>query len=729
MPHSRSTGLTFWRISVRKDYDIVGSYDNQRIVSINAERTVNLFEYIDPQGKRPKSLLSTSGLVDTELNFTPETGGARAASVSPRVDVFQLFGATVFLINGNPPNLAANRIGQVASNKGYAKFEANSNQILLVDGSKGYVYDYRAPQLGLRQITDTSFPVKPIDATFLDGFGVVANGDTKDFNLSSFEDFLVWGPANLSFTTNITTDKLTVSSTNNFATGVPVTFSVTGTQDLTFTADPVTDLFDISPGNTDNLQTGIGVTVSNSGGALPTTTPQIVAGTTYYVRRNNATTFYLATTLDNAISGPIIDITGSGSGTNTVHITAQLPYPLNTSDTYYVIRTSETELQVATSLDNAYSNVPIFIDLKTIGNFASTQMINSLGQLQQGSITSQPGNIVACRTLHRRLFLFSRNFTEVWENAGIGSNLPFRRNNSLLMEVGTPSVASIAVGFDRMFFLSQDSDGLGSVMEVRGSESAPVSNRALDYQLAQYASDNTNGITHVSDADGILIKENGLIFYRLNFTLANHTFVYNSTLSTQDNLLWHEEEILNGDRHPAQTHVFYKGNNYYGHYSQPKFYKVDPTVSTNDGESIRRMRIGKPIAPEGYNRLRIDRFHLDVLQGALESDVFDESFLETDSGEALLTDNGENILLDQQVLVDSDQNPLVFFSYSKDGGQSYGNILTSTMGKVGQRTYRTVWRKLGVIPRGQSFTPKVEFYNKIPFIVLGAAWDFEILPE
>lgn len=354
--------------------------------------------------------------------------------------------------------------------------------------------------------------------------------------------------------------------------------------------------------------------------------------------------------------------------------------------------------------------------------------IISNGQLQQGAINSHPGNIVACRTLHRRLFLFSENYTEVWENAGAGTNLPFRRNNSLLMEVGTPSVGSIAVGFDRMFFLSQDKDGLGSVMEVKGSEPIPVSNRALDYQLAQYAAQSTDDVTHVSDARGILIKENGLIFYRLNFTLANHTFVLNVSMSTSDSPKWHEEEVLNGDRHPAQTHAYYDGINYYGSYNQAKFYIVDPNVSTIDGAHLKRMRIGRQITPEGYNRLRIDRFHLDLLQGEVEDIIYDEAVLFTENSSDLLAEDSQTLLLEQQVEV-LGSAPTVYFSYSKDGAQTFGYLNPGKMGAIGERTFRTVWRKLGTTPRGQGFTPKIEFYAAIPFVILGAAWDFEVLPE
>lgn len=583
---------------MRKDYDIVGSYDNQRYSTINAERTVNMFEYLDPDGKRPKSMLPTAGLVDADLDFGAETGGARQTFVFDDA-IYQVYGVSVFRTTGTTGSLTTSLIGTIGTSAGYVGIDANTYQVIFVDGVLGYIWDTNASTF--EQITDTGFPAAPVDVCYLDGFFLVAHGGTNEFQLSSFNQGMVWSGASATFTADAGTDILTLSISNaNFATGVPITVTTTGT--------------------------------------LPS---PLVAGTTYYVIRvgtasTNPGTIQLATSYSNAIAGTEIDLTTNGVPTNTIQVT---------------------------------------------------------GQVQLGTITSHPGTIVACRTLHRRIFLFSQNYTEVWENAGLGTNLPFRRNNSLLMEVGTPAIGSVTVGFDRMFFLAQDKDGLAGVMEVRGTESILVSNRALDYQLAQYAADPATG---VADARGILIKENGLIFYRLNFTLANHTFVLNVSMSTAESPKWHEEEVLNGDRHPAQTHAYFDGVNYYGAYNTAIFYMVDDQISTNNGEPIRRMRIGKQISPEGYNRLRIDRWQLDVLQGAIGA---------------------------------GSTNPIVFFAYSKDGGQTFGNYLHGTMGKIGQRTYRTVWRKVGTTPRGQGFVPKIEFFNEIPFVVLGAAWDFEVLPE
>jgi hypothetical protein len=631
------------------NYDIVGSYNNQRVSGIDAERTVNLFQYNDPLGKKPSSLLSTSGLLNTNLVFGNTIGGFRGQFVF-NDNMYVVIGSDVYVIDSA---LAPIRINSLPLNTftGYVGIDANNAQnpqVIFVDGINGYIWDTIA--LTWTMITDTSFPAQPIDVCYLDGFFVVANGNTNEFQLSELNQGLVWGPASNVFTTD---------------NGALPNQLIIGASNLT----------DGAPG-TPNYQTGVSVSLTlGSGGSL------------------------------------------SGSG-------------LAVATTYYVILIDSTHIKLATSYANATAPIPIPITLT--GDVTPVVNIVSDGQLQEGAITSHPGNIVACRTLHRQLFLFSENYTEVWENAGIGTNLPFLRNNSLLMEFGTPSIASIRTGFDKMFFLSQDKDGLGAVMMVTGSECIPVSTRALDYALAQYAS--TPGVG-VADAWGVLIKENGIIFYRLNFTKANHTYVYDVTQSDpsqEQTKLWHEEEVLNGDRHPMQTHGYFQGINYAGHYSSPIMYVVDVNLFTNDGEDIHRMRIGRPLYTNpGYQRTRIDRFQLDLLQGTIQL-ISGETVpvdLTTENSMIIDTEDGNDIILEQGAQSGDIISPVVFLSISKDGGQSYGFMLQAPMGQLGQRQFRTVWRKLGMISRGQTFVPKIEFFNPSPFVVFGAAWAMEVEPE
>lgn len=598
---------------MRQDYDIVGGYDFQRVTSICSARSVNLFPYVDRLGKKPKVLLPTSGLKNTGIVFSGATGGFRGTQFIFNAFMYSVIGQRVYRQDITLAPLMINT-PLLTTAVGHVGIDANTFQIIFVDGQHGYIWDTTTNVW--TQITDPAFPSNPIDVCYLDGFFIVADGGTNNFQLSSFNNGLVWGP--------------------------------TG-------AVPSGNAFTATSGGSPNLVLGDG------------------------------------TTLNYQVGTPIQFVIGTGPGVLPIGTP-----PINTTDTFYV-----TSVVNATTFTISATNGGTNITFSTTGT--PLIYVTNNGQLQLGAITTHPGTIVACRTLHRRLFLFSQNFTEVWENAGAGTNLPFRRNNALLMEYGCPAIGSIKVGFDKMFFLSQDKDGLGSVMMVVGTESIPISNRALDFALANYAS-NTNRPIHpegVADAVGILIKENGLIFYRLNFTLANHTYVYDVTQSDpseEEGKIWHEEETLAFNRHVAQTHGYFFGINYVGHYSLPIMYIIDDTFVTNDGEAIRRMRIPKPFTIPEYNRIRIDRFHLDLVQGQNENP-------------------GVNIA------------PEVFLSISKDGGQSYGNEIKAPMGLIGERSFRTVWRKLGTIPRGQSFVVKIQFFNQIPFVILGAAWDFEKMPE
>lgn len=222
----------------------------------------------------------------------------------------------------------------------------------------------------------------------------------------------------------------------------------------------------------------------------------------------------------------------------------------------------------------------------------------------------------------------------------------------------------------------------------------------------------------------------------MNFTAADHTFVYNVTLSnpqSDETKLWHEEETLMGDRHPAQTHAYFNGVNYVGHYSSPILYQLDPNTYTNDGENIRRARISRAIVPPGYQRIRIDRLQFDLLQGQLNlnDEQSEDIFLLTESGINITTENGIDLLLEQSPLIFLSSNAPMFLylSISKDGGQTYGYKTQAPLGNIGQRTFRTLYRKRGTTKRGQAFVCMIEFYDNSPFIVLGASWAYEILPE
>lgn len=656
----------------RESFEIVGSFNNQRIGELDSERTINMFEFIDPMGKKPKALFPTPG-IETTITFV-ETGGVRG------MFVFKDFMYEVVDGHIYRTDLAfvTTLIGTISNTSGYVGIDANTFQIIFVNGQNGYIYDTNTGLFSV--ITDISFPPRPIDVTALDNFFIVANGDTPTWYVSENNNGLIWGLLRTTFTIAVPpTDTLILTTPTTYQTGTPVTvyYGGTTTNNWTITSPPTTILNIV--GSAAPYTLNHQVQVNSIGGTLPA---PLAPSTTYFCIPVDGTHISLSATS----GGAAINMTTAGSGTFTItDIVGSLPAPLNINITYYAIFVDASHIKLATTAANAAAGIPIIMTTTGSGTFTVTNN----GELQSANITTHPGNIVACRTLHRRLFLFGQTFTEIWENAGT-ANFPFRRNNAFLIELGTVHASSIKTGFDKMFFLSQDRDGLGSVMMVTGVQAIPISNSALDFQLQNFADP--------SDCDVALYRENGIIFYRLNFTTDNHTYVYNVSMSAPQQPLWHEEQMLNGDRNVCGVNANFQGDNYFGAYNKPTVYYLDDTLITNDGEVIPRIRITRDFVRPDYKGVRIHRMQTDLLQGMVD-------------------DPGIN------------ENPVVFISISKDGGVTYGARIPALMGKLGQRTYRTVWRKLATVRRGQGLICKWECFNKIQFTIFGAAWDYEDLLE
>src|SRR6478752_8771892 len=113
-----------------ENFELVGSYNNQRFPNIDAERTINMFEYMDPKGKKPNSLISTSGLQNTEILFpgTVPTDGFRLEYVLNDFEYF-VIGTNLYKrdINNNVTHLNPDPLQPIAGT-GYVGVDANNAQ-------------------------------------------------------------------------------------------------------------------------------------------------------------------------------------------------------------------------------------------------------------------------------------------------------------------------------------------------------------------------------------------------------------------------------------------------------------------------------------------------------------------------------------------------------------------------------------------------------------------------
>lgn len=194
-------------------------------------------------------------------------------------------------------------------------------------------------------------------------------------------------------TTFAATDELTVDpGTGIFAAAAGTLANVTRAlvvADAVFTAANATEIFTATA---HGLLTGDGpINVSNSGGALPT---GLTAATDYWIIKIDANTFYLATSLANAIAGTNLTITTDGTGTQTlsdVASTARLvdgawtytatQTETNITATYFAVRMSKPG-----TVQESIVAVDIYDPMSEIWNQGDLENGDTPGDILRGAI-------------------------------------------------------------------------------------------------------------------------------------------------------------------------------------------------------------------------------------------------------------------------------------------------------------------------------------------------------
>ena len=169
----------------------VGQTYQMDAVSFDNQRCVNLYPILSETGdsKSVSALRGTSGL---ESFATAGAGGVRGGIESDN-RAFFVSGDEFYEVFADGTSSLRGTLLTVSS---VVSMEENPTQIMVVDGTYGYIYN-KTTNL-LTQISDGDFPT-PSDLTFQDGYFIVTEADTAKFYISALNDGTSWDP--LDFTT------------------------------------------------------------------------------------------------------------------------------------------------------------------------------------------------------------------------------------------------------------------------------------------------------------------------------------------------------------------------------------------------------------------------------------------------------------------------------------------------------------------------------------------------
>jgi hypothetical protein len=276
--------------------------------------------------------------------------------------------------------------------------------------------------------------------------------------------------------------------------------------------------------------------------------------------------------------------------------------------------------------------------------------------LSFASAEGNPDSIVAIETNNRDLWLLNERSVEIFGNTG-NADFPFERQPGGFIENGCLAPFSVAKIGGVIFWLGRDEKGQGIVFAASGPQHQRVSTHAIEQAIAGYS--------NTEDARGYAYQDEGHLFYCLNFE--ETTWVYDLTTK-----MWHERCYLNDgelERDRIQTCAFYQ--NYGGHiggdYENAKIYLFDNSYKSHDASIIKRLRSSPHVASEN-KRVKHKLFSLNMQTGVgLDGDTSEQGY-----------------------------DPQIMMRFSDDGGYTWSNEKWTSLGKIGERFTRVIWRQLGI---------------------------------
>ena len=308
------------------------------------------------------------------------------------------------------------------------------------------------------------------------------------------------------------------------------------------------------------------------------------------------------------------------------------------------------------------------------GNFYITTLYDgfTIDGLDFATSEGSPDILISMATLRRQLWLFSAESVQVYFYSG-DIDFPFSEVNGVFIETGIAAANSLTKVDQTLFWLGKNKDGQGVVYIAAGYQPLRISTTAIEFAIQSYGD--------ISTAVGFGYQQEGATFYVLSFPSA--TWVYD--LATK---MWHERAYLNNglfERYRANTHTFFNNTHLVGDYLNGKIYALDLDYFTDDARPRKWLRA----APHATNELKY--LHYDNFQVDIEFGVG--------------ANTGQGV------------NPVIVMRTSNDGGHSWGNERTQTMGKIGEFKARANFSRCG---RSRDRVFEVSGTDPVKIALLGA---------
>jgi hypothetical protein len=399
-------------------------------------------------------------------------------------------------------------------------------------------------------------------------------------------------------------------------------------------------------------------------------------------------------------------------GTNGGAALSFTPGYIDFHDTYFL---------VAASNDTFYSppanNTWRLSSLVTISGVPYVSFPNNPQNI--GLIQSKPDNtqaVVRYPSRGNMIFVMGNIVTESWFDTGT-QLFPYQRNNQYTIDYGCINPATVASLDEIVVWLAQNEKSGPIIVYSTGGLPEKITTDGIDYFFSQ--------LTAPADSQGFLYRQDGHLFYHINFYTDNVSLFYDFNTKK----FYHACDE-NYNYFIAGEVAFFNNQYYFTTKNDGNLYAFDTiftTYSNSNGTFVQpRIRICKNIRDTSQQYFIANDIGFTIESGVTDNFPIDQGpiFLITEDSQFLITEGNViflitendffietedgNLLVSEQTdnsfsYLISEQNDILFstprvdLSISIDGGETFGNEWAYDLPAIGYTKNRLMWWQIGLV--------------------------------
>lgn len=287
---------------------------------------------------------------------------------------------------------------------------------------------------------------------------------------------------------------------------------------------------------------------------------------------------------------------------------------------------------------------------------------------------SSPDKLVRAANFVGQLGLFGSKTLEIWRNTG-DSVFPFSRISGAA-PIGCAAPYTVVSLDTSVYWVGANDQGTGVVYTAKGFSPTKISTPYIERTL--------QAVTDLTMLRAWSYQQDGKVFYCITGGSLETTLVYE--LGTQ---VWHERAYLaeSGayEQHLGTCCVYAFGKHLVGDRNNGNIYELKQDVYSDNGNPIKRVRVFTHLVDE-LKRIRYNTLTLLV-----------------ETGVGLQEGQGSD--------------PVISLRMSKDGGRTFGDYYSTTIGAVGKYQTEVNFRRLGI---AQTMTFEVSISDPVKVSLIGA---------